>query len=71
MLVVANLSGEPIEDYALSLTAGSLAPVASAAERLHGAAATAPALTPLGRFAGYKPLARLEPRRAYYVELRP
>ncbi len=71
MLVVANLSGETIDDYTLSLTAGSLATLTGAAERLHGAAATAPTLTPLGRFAGYKPVARLEPRTAYFVELRP
>ncbi len=69
VLVVANLSGEAITDCTLSLLSGTLPPVVSAVERLRGDAATTPTLTPLGRFAGYAPLTKLEARTVYYVEL--
>ncbi len=69
MLVVANLSGEPIADYTLSMTGDALKPCAIVVERLRGVPARAPSLTPLGRFAGYKPIDTLAARTAYYIEL--
>lgn len=69
VLVLINLSSDPISDYELSLAKGPLSGSVTAVEVLHGAAVTAPTINAEGGFAGYKPLETLAPQTGYVIQL--
>jgi glycosidase len=71
VLVVVNLTGEPVADYALSLAEGHLAAV----DRAEAVAGTRepvapPHPNPSGGLDGYRPLAELPPFAALVIRLR-
>ena len=69
LLVVVNLSGEPVTDYALTLKSGPLTG-APAASLLWGTGEViAPAVNAAGGFDAYRPLAVLAPHGSYVVRL--
>jgi glycosidase len=70
VLVIVNLTGDPISDYALSLAEGSLEGV-TGAEMVAGSdtPAAAPAVTAVGGFEGYRPLTELPPFAALVLHL--
>ncbi|NOZ26748.1 MAG: alpha-amylase [Chloroflexi bacterium] len=73
LLVLINLSGEPISDYRLDLESGPLSgePVEGLpVEVLTGEPAPAPAVREGGGFEGYRPLGTLEPYGTYVIRLR-
>lgn len=72
LLVVANLSDVAVNDYRLSLDAGTLcgAPAASVVGVADGAVAS-PQVTVAGGFADYQPLAMLPPRSVTVIALQP
>jgi len=69
LLVLINLSGEPISDYSLSLAGGPLGE-GSANEVFTGVPVSAPAVNANGGFDGYAPLAELEAYGTYIVQLK-
>jgi hypothetical protein len=70
VLVVVNLTGDPITDYALSLAGGPLAGVARA-DIVAGAdtSPAVPAITAGGGFEGYRPFDSLAPFAAIVIRL--
>jgi alpha-amylase len=69
VLVVVNLSDQPIDDYALTLEAGPLAGV-TGAEAVVGADQPAdPTVSAQGGLDGYRPVAQLAPFTALVIEL--
>lgn len=71
LLVVANLSDEPVDDVALTLEAGPLCGAPALHVLLGPVDAVAPTVTPAGGFVDYRPVDRLEPREALIVRLSP
>jgi len=69
LLVLINLSDEPISDYSLSLGQGPLSE-GSANEVFDGASVSAPTVNANGGFDGYAPLAELEAYGTYIVQLK-
>lgn len=68
LLVVINLSGKPISDYALEVAASQLSGELTASELLQSAPAAAPKLDAQGGFVDYKPVGELAPRTAYIIQ---
>ena len=68
LLVLINLSGEPISDYSLSLDQGPLSE-GSASEIFAGVPVSAPAVNANGGFDGYMPLAELAPYSTYIIRI--
>ena len=69
LLVLINLSDEPISDYRLSLAEGPLSE-GSASEIFTGAPVSVPTINANGGFDGYTPLAQLEGCSTYIVRLK-
>jgi glycosidase len=69
MLVLINLSGEPIDHYSLRLDKGPLS-TGSAREILVGAPVRRPVINPNGGFDAYTPLAVLKPYETYVIRLK-
>jgi glycosidase len=69
LLVLINLSDEPISDYSLSLDQGPLSE-GSANEFFAGASVSAPAVNADGGFDAYAPLAELEAYSTYIIQLK-
>jgi len=70
VLVVLNLTGEPVADYALSLAQGPRGDVTGAAVVAGtGAAVAAPEIGDSGGFDGYRPLGPLPPFAAVVIQL--
>ena len=69
LLVLINLSGEPISNYGLSLAEGPLSE-GSASEVLAGVSVSGPTVNAGGGFDGYTPLAELAPYSAYIIQLK-
>ena len=69
LLVLLNLSGEPITDYRLNLLKGPLSG-GRASEVFTGAAVSAPTVNVNGGFEGYTPLAELEAYSTYIIHLK-
>lgn len=69
LLVLINLSGEPISDYSLSLPEGPLSE-GSASEVFTGVPVNAPTVNANGGFDGYVPLAELAAYGTYIVQLK-
>jgi len=68
LLVVVNLSDQPVRDYGLSLSESGMQGV-EATELLHDASVEAPRRTPSGGFDGYQPIRDLAPRTGYVIRL--
>jgi glycosidase len=68
LLVLINLSGEPISDYSLNLDEGPLS-VGSANEVFAEVPVSGPAVNASGGFDGYTPLAELAPYSTYIIRL--
>jgi alpha-amylase len=68
VLVVVNLSGEPISDYALFVDDGPLS-TGVASEILTGVPVEPPALNANGGFDDYRPLDELAPYSIYLIQL--
>ncbi len=68
LLVLINLSGEPISDYSLSLDEGPLS-VGSASEVFTDAPVSGPTINASGGFDGYTPLAELAPYSTYIIRI--
>ncbi|MGD9318152.1 MAG: alpha-amylase, partial [Anaerolineae bacterium] len=71
LLVVVNLSSEPVEEYALALEQGPLSGAVSATLLLGQGEVSAPAVNAQGGFEGYRPLPVLPPRSSTIVRLAP
>jgi glycosidase len=71
LLVLANLSDQPVTDYALELGAGPLCGSPTATSVLGADSPVAPVVTPAGGFAGYRPLGELASRSVVVVALAP
>src|SRR5574341_2137 len=71
VLVVANLSGDPVSEYGLTLASGPLAEVGPVEVLMGGGEAAPPEITAAGGFADYVPAATLEGRGTVIVLLRP
>ena len=71
VLVVVNLSSEPVEEYALALEQGALGDAVSATLLLGEGEVSAPVVKAGGGFEGYKPLPALPPRSSTVVRLAP
>ena len=69
LLVLINLSDEPISDYSLSLEEGPLSQ-GSAAEVFTGTSVSAPKVNADGGFDDYKPVEELGPYGAYIIQFR-
>ncbi len=69
LLVVVNLTDEPIEDYSFCLSSGALE-LGSAVELLGQHPVKAPTLNSQGGFDNYRPIETLEPYTTYVIELR-
>jgi glycosidase len=69
VLVLINLGGRPLTDYALGLPESGLSGALKATELLHGAEVAAPALDAQGGFRNYKPISELAPRTGYVIRL--
>lgn len=69
MLVLINLSGEPISEYSLDLNRGPLSE-GEAGEVLAGVAVDPPAINANGGFDAYVPVAELAPHGTYIIQLR-
>ena len=70
VLVVVNLSGQPVSDYRLSLAEGPLAGSPRAALLLGEGEPAAPVVNTAGGFDGYRPLPTLPPYGSLVVELK-
>ncbi|MBU0705392.1 MAG: DUF3459 domain-containing protein [Chloroflexi bacterium] len=68
LLVLINLSDEPITDYSLSLAEGPLS-VGSGNEIFTGVPVSGPAVNGEGGFDGYTPLAELTPYSTYIIRI--
>lgn len=68
MLVLINLSGEPISDYGLYLDEGPLSG-GGASEILNGVVVNPPKLNADGGFGDYKPLDELAPYSTHIIRL--
>ncbi|MEM7111425.1 MAG: alpha-amylase family glycosyl hydrolase [Chloroflexota bacterium] len=68
LLVIMNLSGDPIDNYGLCINEGPL--VEGAVVDLLGAEVAQPTLNGTGGFEAYKPVAELAPYTTYVLELR-
>lgn len=69
LLVLINLSGEPVSDYSLNLAAGPLSE--GSATAVFGAAEVKPpVVNARGGFDEYRPLPRLEPYTTYIIALK-
>ena len=68
LLVLINLSDEPISDYSLSLAEGPLSE-GSASEVFTGAPVSGPTVNAGGGFDGYTPLAELAPYSTYIIRI--
>ena len=72
LLVIHNLSGEPVSGYGLTLKDAPLALAEGPApELLHGLTVEPPTLDGEGRFRDYTPIPTLEPYTSYVIQLRP
>lgn len=71
LLVIVNLSGEPVSGYQLRLDAGPLAGVLSATLLMGEGSVTAPEVNADGGFEGYTPLAALPGYGAVIIQLSP
>jgi alpha-amylase len=69
ILVVVNLDGKPLSDYALGSPESTVSGAPKATELLHGAPVIAPTLDAQGGFHDYQPLSELAPRTGYVIEL--
>ena len=74
VLLVANVSGQPVSDYSLTLKSGPLCGTVTptllfATGMGAGATPTTPVLTPGGGLKGWKPFATLPPRSAAIIAL--
>jgi alpha-amylase len=69
LLVVANLSNEPVADYDLDLASGPLCGTPTASSTLGGGAPVAPTVNAAGGFDGYAPLPALAPRSVSIISL--
>lgn len=69
LLVLINLSGEPIRNYRFCLSEGSLSE-GSATELLHGTAVNMPPINDNGGFDDYQPIAELAAYSTYIIELK-
>ncbi len=71
LLVIANLKGAPVLDYALDLEEGPLAAGVQPTLLLGAGRLNAPLVTEIGGFAGYVPLPVLEPYESYIIQFLP
>ncbi len=73
LLVIANLSDDPLQDYALTLESGPLGGSFDVADLLNGTGGEVPVLAANagGGFDAYRPLPELAPGAVYAFELRP
>jgi alpha-amylase len=71
LLVVLNLSGDPVDDYSLSLEAGLRVGEGTPLDLLSEREAAAPELNEQGGFANYRPIETLEPYSTHVIRLRP
>jgi glycosidase len=71
VLVVVNLSSEPVEEYALALEQGPLSGTMSATLLLGEGEVSAPAVNGEGGFDGYRPLPVLPPQSSTIIRLGP
>jgi alpha-amylase len=76
LLVIANLSGDPVDGYGLSLAAGSLcgsphATMLYSTSMTVDHTPTGPTVTAAGGFSAYQPVATLPPRSISIVALQP
>ena len=70
ILIVANLSEDAVSEYALSLSSGPLAGVASAQMLLGEGSPAAPKINVTGGFDAYAPLPTLPPKSAVVIALK-
>ena len=70
LLVVANLTGQPLSDYALSLASGPLKRGMKAENLFGNGSPAAPKVNSSGGFEGYTPLKELPPYGVLIVSLR-
>ena len=68
ILIVINLSEQPVEQYALSLNKSPLTGVFQTTELLHGANTTPVHLDQSGGFKNYQPLKTLAPQTPYIIK---
>ena len=68
LLVLINLSDEPITDYSLSLAEGPLS-AGSGSEIFAGVPVSGPTVNANGGFEGYTPLAELAPYSTYIIQI--
>ncbi|MBA3533283.1 MAG: alpha-amylase [Ardenticatenales bacterium] len=71
LLVLHNLTGDPISDYRLSLKAGAQVDEGAPAELFQGATVMPLLPDEQGGFTEYTPIQTLEPYRTYIIQLRP
>jgi glycosidase len=71
LLVLANVSEEPVTDYELDLASGPLCGSFVASTVLGSGSAVAPVVDPSGGFRGYRPLETLPSRSVAVIALRP
>jgi alpha-amylase len=71
VLVVINLSSEPVGDYALALERGPLSGACGVTLLLGEGEVSAPVVNAEGGFDGYKPLPTLPPRSSTIIRLAP
>ncbi len=69
LLVIINLTDDPIENYRFCLSDGNFE-TGSAVEVLHNAPVNAPALNAAGGFDDYRPIDILDPYTTYIVEIK-
>lgn len=70
VLVLVNLSGEPVNGYKLSLESGPLSGPVSASLLLGDGQVRAPGINSQGGFEGYTPLSELPPYAALVIQLK-
>ncbi|MBN8593817.1 MAG: DUF3459 domain-containing protein [Anaerolineae bacterium] len=69
VLVIVNLSDEPVADYTLSLESGNLAADVNAALLYGVGEVTAPTISEAGGFGDYLPLGELPPHSTFIIQL--
>ena len=69
ILVIVNLSSQPVSDYALNLEQGSLSGNYVIAPLLDNGTFTSPIITAQGGFENYKPLPELPPNGRFILQL--
>jgi glycosidase len=71
LLVIHNLSDEPVGDYTLTLGEGAQIAEGTPVEILSGEEMEAPEMSEAGGFTEYVPMEELAPQTSYVIQLRP